>query len=87
MRRSSSARRSWISWPTPGQEIRNAQFLETGGAAVHADSIDTVATTVSRWLGDPAARERVRENAARLARPHAAEAIAQLVLAAIRKHG
>ena len=72
--------------PTPGQEIRNAQFLETGGAAVHAESIDTVATTVSRWLGDPAARERVRENAARLAKPLAAEAIAQLVLAEIRKH-
>lgn len=69
--------------PTPGQEVRNAQFLESGGAAVHADSIDTVATTVARWLADPAARERVRENAAHMARPQAAEAIARHVLAAL----
>ncbi|MEO5988343.1 MAG: glycosyltransferase [Candidatus Eisenbacteria bacterium] len=69
--------------PTPGQEVRNAQFLESGGAAVHADSIDNVATTVARWLADPAARERVRENAAHMAKPCAAEAIAQQVLAAM----
>jgi processive 1,2-diacylglycerol beta-glucosyltransferase len=66
--------------PTPGQEVRNAQYLESGGAAVHADSIDNVATTVERWLADPAARERVRENAGRLARPLAAETIARRVL-------
>lgn len=73
--------------PTPGQEVRNAQYLESGGAAVHADSIETVATTVSRWLGDASARERVRENAARLARPQAAQSIAHEVLAAIRSRG
>jgi processive 1,2-diacylglycerol beta-glucosyltransferase len=66
--------------PTPGQEVRNAQYLETGGAAVHADSIDNVVATVERWLADPAARERVRENAGRLARPLAAETIARRVL-------
>jgi processive 1,2-diacylglycerol beta-glucosyltransferase len=69
--------------PTPGQEVRNAQYLESGGAAVHADSVDTVATTVERWLSDPAARERVRENAGRLARPLAAETIARHVLDAM----
>jgi len=69
--------------PTPGQEVRNVQFLEAGGAAVHADSIDNVAATVSRWLADPRALERVRENAARLARPHAAETIARRVLEAV----
>lgn len=69
--------------PTPGQEVRNAQYLESGGAAVHADSIDNVATTVERWLADPAARERVRENAGRLARPEAAETIARRVLDAV----
>src|SRR5206468_2908348 len=29
--------------PTPGQEVGNARYLEAGGAAVHADSLDTVA--------------------------------------------
>ena len=28
--------------PTPGQEVSNARYLESGGAAVHADSLDTV---------------------------------------------
>ncbi len=69
--------------PTPGQEVRNAQFLEGGGAAVFADSVENVATTVERWLDDPATRERVRENAARLARPKAAETIARRVLDAL----
>lgn len=69
--------------PTPGQEVRNAQYLEGGGAAVHADSVENVAATVERWLGDPTTRERVRENAGRLARPLAAETIARRVLAAL----
>jgi processive 1,2-diacylglycerol beta-glucosyltransferase len=72
--------------PTPGQEVRNARYLEAGGAAVHADSVENVATTVERWLSDPAARERVRENAARLARPHAAEIIARRVLELLPAH-
>lgn len=69
--------------PTPGQEVRNAEFLEAGGAAVHADSVESVVATVGRWLADPAARERVRENAGRLARPRAAETIASRVLAGL----
>lgn len=67
--------------PTPGQEVRNARFLEGAGAAVHADSVDEVAAVVSRWLADPAARERVRTAARQLARPNAAETIARAVLA------
>lgn len=70
--------------PTPGQEVRNADFLEAGGAAVHAESVDDVAATVTRWLADPEARERVRTNAGRLAKPHAAEAIVRRVFEAIR---
>ncbi|MCC6650383.1 MAG: glycosyltransferase [Candidatus Eisenbacteria bacterium] len=69
--------------PTPGQEVRNTQFLESGGAAVHASTVDDVAAIVARWLGDPAARERVRENAGRLAHPDAAADIARRVLEAI----
>ncbi len=69
--------------PTPGQEVRNAQYLEGGGAAVFADSVENVAASVERWLADPAQRERVRENAARLAKPKAAETIARRVLGAL----
>ena len=70
--------------PTPGQEVGNARYLEAGGAAVHADSLDTVAATVSRWLADPQALERARDNARRLARPRAAEDIAKRVLESAR---
>jgi processive 1,2-diacylglycerol beta-glucosyltransferase len=66
--------------PTPGQEVRNAQFLEAGGAAKLADSEDEVAAVVRRWLDDDDARNRVRAGAARLAHPHAAEEIARHVL-------
>lgn len=69
--------------PTPGQEVRNTQYLESGGAAVHASTVDDVALTVERWLADPAARARVRENAARLAHPNAAADIARRVLDAV----
>jgi processive 1,2-diacylglycerol beta-glucosyltransferase len=69
--------------PTPGQEVRNADYLEQHGAARHADSIDEVATTVGQWLADPDARERVRASAAALAHPEAARVIAERVLAAV----
>lgn len=71
--------------PTPGQEVENARFLEAGGAAVHADSLETVAATVARWLDDPEALRRAQENCARLARPHASRDIATAVLASIRE--
>ena len=71
--------------PTPGQEVGNARYLEAGGAAVHADSLDTVAATVARWLEDSEALERARDNARRLARPRAAEDIATRVLESVRR--
>ncbi len=67
--------------PTPGQEVRNARFLVSAGAAVLADSPAEVAGTLGRWLRDPAAVERMRAAQARLARPDAAAAIAEQVLA------
>jgi UDP-N-acetylglucosamine:LPS N-acetylglucosamine transferase len=60
--------------------VANATFLAAAGAAVHADTIEEVESTVTRWLADPAARERVREAAARIARPKAAETIARRVI-------
>ena len=69
--------------PTPGQEVRNAEYLEAAGAALHADSIEDVERAVHGWLSDAGARERVREIAGRLAAPQAAARIAQRVLEAI----
>ncbi len=66
--------------PTPGQEVRNAEFLEAGGAALHADSIDAVEIIVRRWLSDPAARAAVRAAAGKLAAPDSARNIARRVL-------
>jgi processive 1,2-diacylglycerol beta-glucosyltransferase len=69
--------------PTPGQETRNAAVLGKAGAAVTASHLDEVEAAVGRILGDATARERMREAAARLARPGAATAIARDVLARV----
>jgi len=69
--------------PTPGQEVRNAEFLEASGAAVHADSVTGVADSVGRWLADREARARAQEAAARIGHPDAAETIARAVLASV----
>jgi processive 1,2-diacylglycerol beta-glucosyltransferase len=69
--------------PTPGQEVRNAEYLERHEAAVHADTVDDVRLTVERWLRDPAELERRRAAALALGRPHAAETIARQVLDAM----
>jgi processive 1,2-diacylglycerol beta-glucosyltransferase len=66
--------------PTPGQEVRNAEFLEAAGAAMHADSLDEVEHWVQRWIAHPAERERVQAAAAKIATPLAADAIARRVL-------
>lgn len=67
--------------PTPGQEVGNARFLASAGAAVLADSAAEVTATLARWLADPGASGAVREAQTRLARPDAAGAIARRVLA------
>jgi processive 1,2-diacylglycerol beta-glucosyltransferase len=72
--------------PTPGQEVANANFLESRGAAVHADSIDEVATQVEALLSDPARRKRFAEAAAAIAAPRAAENVARHVLEAARRN-
>jgi processive 1,2-diacylglycerol beta-glucosyltransferase len=66
--------------PTPGQEVRNAEYLEAEGAARHADTIEEVAATVHLWLTSPDSREHVQQAAGRIAAPYAAETIARRVL-------
>jgi len=47
---------------------------------VRAGSVDEVGARVEAWIADPAARERARAAAERLARPRAAETVARRVL-------
>ena len=68
--------------PTPGQEVRNADYLQRHGAAANAGSVEVVASTVGHWLSDPAELGRRRSAARSLGRPAAAEAIARRVLEA-----
>jgi processive 1,2-diacylglycerol beta-glucosyltransferase len=68
--------------PTPGQEVRNAEYLERHGAGLHADSADEVEATVGSWLAHPDELQRRRQAARALGRPHAAETIAADVLEA-----
>jgi processive 1,2-diacylglycerol beta-glucosyltransferase len=69
--------------PTPGQEVRNARYLEEAGAAFHADTEQEVEQVVGGLLRDAAARAKVSGNASIIAAPHAAETIARRVLADI----
>jgi processive 1,2-diacylglycerol beta-glucosyltransferase len=74
--------------PTPGQEVKNAEYLESAGAARHADTVSEVASTANQWLTRPTERERVREAAGKIAAPHAAETIAARVLEGVgQRHG
>ena len=69
--------------PTPGQEVRNAGYLESAGAALHADTEAEVEAAVQRLLADHGARAAFREHALKIAAPHAAETIVRRVLADI----
>jgi processive 1,2-diacylglycerol beta-glucosyltransferase len=69
--------------PTPGQEVRNAQYLEESGAAFHADTEEEVEEVVNGLLRDADSRAQVSASARRVAAPHAAETIARRVLADI----
>ena len=60
--------------------MRNAAYLETRGAALHADSVEAVEATVGGWLSDPAELRRRREAARSLGHPNAAADIARHVL-------
>src|SRR5439155_22765157 len=66
--------------PTPGQEVKNTEFLESAGAARHVDTIDDVAAAVGELLDDRDAADRMREVQARPASWHSAETYAGLQL-------
>jgi processive 1,2-diacylglycerol beta-glucosyltransferase len=61
--------------PTPGQEDANTLFLTKAGAALHLKSTTELEPVVGKLLREPAKIETLKNNAARIAKPDAAEAI------------
>lgn len=65
--------------PLPGQEERNTRYLLESGVGVRVQSLKELTTALDRLLSDPAALDRMRRNAQKLAKPHAATAIAEMI--------
>jgi processive 1,2-diacylglycerol beta-glucosyltransferase len=65
--------------PIPGQEERNARFLERQGVAEQADSPEDVATVVQTLLQNPARYQRMVERTKAIAQPYAAIEIARWI--------
>lgn len=61
--------------PTPGQEDGNTLFLTKAGAALHLKSTAELEPVVGELLREPAKIVTMKNNAARIARPNATEAI------------
>lgn len=69
--------------PVPGQEERNSDLLLENGAAIKGNHLLTLPPKIAYLLRDPARLARMRANARRLGRPHAAFEIAERSLAQI----
>jgi len=67
--------------PLPGQEQRNAHYLEARGAALRADRSGDIARVVASFLDDREQAERLRLAAADLRKPYAAVTIAERIVA------
>ncbi len=64
--------------PIPGQEERNADYLLESGCALKAVDLPSLGFKVKRLLDEPARLQRMRDAAARIARPDAAAAIVRI---------
>ncbi|MEA2687732.1 MAG: processive 1,2-diacylglycerol beta-glucosyltransferase [Candidatus Eremiobacteraeota bacterium] len=67
--------------PLPGQEERNARYLVSRGAALRARASGDLVRVVDSVLTEESVARRLRENAAALAHPDAAERIAARIAA------
>jgi processive 1,2-diacylglycerol beta-glucosyltransferase len=70
-----------ITYPVPGQEDRNSDYLLENGAAIKINHVPTLAFKVTALLRDPERLARLRANARRLGRPRAAFDVAGQALA------
>lgn len=66
--------------PIPGQEERNADHLLEAGVAIRCRDLPILAFKIDRLLSSPARLATMRANTAQLARPDAAQVIAETVL-------
>jgi processive 1,2-diacylglycerol beta-glucosyltransferase len=71
-----------IVHPIPGQEERNADHLLEAGAAIRCNNLPALAWKIDRLPDDPVRLAVMRENARRLARPHAVGTIARALVEA-----
>jgi processive 1,2-diacylglycerol beta-glucosyltransferase len=69
--------------PVPGQEEWNADFVSASGAGLQVRVPELAHLAVSMLLARPERLELMREQAAAVGRPHAAQAIAEHVVAAL----
>lgn len=73
--------------PILGHEEWNADFIVSNGAGIQLRMADSVPGTVRHLLQRPHLLEEMRESATAAARPHAAQEIAERVLADFEHHG
>jgi processive 1,2-diacylglycerol beta-glucosyltransferase len=67
--------------PTPGQEVRNSDFLLEEGAAVRCNYQTTVGYKIDQLLAEPDRITRMAASARRIGRPEAGPRITSAVLA------
>lgn len=66
--------------PIPGQEERNSDHLLEKGIAIKCNEFTTLAYKITQLLDNPSVIERMRAQARRYGRPHAAREIARVLL-------
>ena len=66
--------------PIPGQESRNSDYLLENGAAIKVNNVATLPLKLTQLLKDPARLKSLKDNARRIAHPHAAFDVAKLAL-------
>lgn len=69
--------------PIPGQEERNADYVVENGAGFRPASIVNLQFRLRELIEDPGALSRLRERAASLGRPHAAQTILKDLLSSL----
>ena len=65
--------------PLPGQEERNTRYLEAGGAGVRVQNTSELVHALDALLSNPPALAAMRDRARRLARPAAADDVADII--------
>ena len=70
--------------PLPGQEERNARYLQESGVGVRAQTSREVVDVLDRLLADRQRLARMSANARRLAKPHAAENVGEMIERLVR---